>query len=227
VGREEGGFMLTVACVYWKGKFYGQETVYSPIWIERLQHMVAKNLTMPYRFVCLSNVNVPCERIPLRHNWPGWWSKIELFRSNLFEDRVLYLDLDLLILDDLKCFVDFPSKFAIVQTKSSKRGIIPRKDGLEVKRYNSSVMVFDSGVGHNLYTELVGINKNMLNDLRSDQDWIGLKYSNLRTFPKEWVKKLGDCEHAKPEKGMKIMLCMPKKNEEAAKDYRWIKKLWV
>jgi alpha-N-acetylglucosamine transferase len=219
--------MLIVACVYWKGKFKGNESPYSPIWIERLQHMVEKNLSIPHRFVCLSNTEVPCERISLKQNWPGWWSKVELFRPNLFEDRVLYLDLDLLVLNDLESFVNYPSEFSIIHTSSGKRGVIPRKDGLEIKKYNSSIMVFNVGVGQDLYIDLLGVNKNMLTTLRSDQDWIGLKYPDLKTFPREWVKKLGDCERAKPEKGMKVMLCMPKKNDEAAQDYKWIKKLWV
>lgn len=32
----------------------------------------------------------------LIHGWPGWWSKIELFRPGLFSDgdRILYMDLD-------------------------------------------------------------------------------------------------------------------------------------
>lgn len=38
----------------------------------------------------------PVRLITLKHDWPGWWSKIELFRPGLFSrgDRVIYLDLD-------------------------------------------------------------------------------------------------------------------------------------
>ncbi len=41
--------------------------------------MVQDNLKLHHRFVCLSDVDVPCERIFLKHGWPGWWSKVELF----------------------------------------------------------------------------------------------------------------------------------------------------
>lgn len=51
-----------------------------------------------YRFVCLSDVDVPCERIPLEHNWLGWWSKIELFR---LDGPLLYFDLDTVICGDI------------------------------------------------------------------------------------------------------------------------------
>lgn len=50
------------------------------------------------RFVCLSDVPVDCERVPLEHDWPGWWAKVELFRH--FKGRTLYLDLDSVIVGD-------------------------------------------------------------------------------------------------------------------------------
>jgi len=40
--------------------------------------------------------------IPLFYNWPGWWSKLELFRPHLFDERnLLYFDLDTIIVGDL------------------------------------------------------------------------------------------------------------------------------
>ena len=46
-------------------------------------------------FVCLSDTsNLDCAVIPLRHDWPGWWSKIEVFN---LKGPVLYMDLDTVI----------------------------------------------------------------------------------------------------------------------------------
>jgi hypothetical protein len=84
--------MLTVACVLKSGG------IYDATWVERLQAGVKRHLPLEHRFVCLSDVDVPCERIPLEHNWPGWWSKIELFRLT---GEVLYFDLDTAIVGDL------------------------------------------------------------------------------------------------------------------------------
>jgi hypothetical protein len=47
--------------------------------------------------VCLSDVPVPCERISLRYKWPGWWSKMEMFRPDLGLGDFLYFDLDTII----------------------------------------------------------------------------------------------------------------------------------
>lgn len=50
--------------------------------------------------VCLSDVDVPCERVPLKYGWRSWWSKLELFRPDVAGD-LLYIDLDTVIVGDL------------------------------------------------------------------------------------------------------------------------------
>lgn len=73
---------------------------YRPEHVARLQEQVAA--TTPHaRFVCLSDIDVPCERIPLVEEWPGWWAKIELFRPELFDGPVIYIDLDSTVLRDV------------------------------------------------------------------------------------------------------------------------------
>lgn len=88
--------MLTVwtVCV---GDKYPDEAV------RVVKRMVAANLSQPHNFVCLSDrqiEDVHC-LIP-REIWPGWWSKLLLFRHAAGAN--LYLDLDVVVtgpLDDL------------------------------------------------------------------------------------------------------------------------------
>lgn len=88
-----GDDILTVACVYRSGS-----KLYSRRYVEALLDMVRRNLSLPHRFVCLTDdLDVPCERIPLVTAWPGFFSKIELFRPGLFGGSVLYFDLDTVI----------------------------------------------------------------------------------------------------------------------------------
>lgn len=84
--------MLTVACVLKSGG------IYDATWVARLRDGVKRHLPLEHRFVCLSDVDVPCERIPLLFDWPGWWAKIELFR---LKGPVLYFDLDTATVGDL------------------------------------------------------------------------------------------------------------------------------
>jgi hypothetical protein len=85
--------MLTVLCVCKSGGEYDAE------WVRKLRDGVARNLTVPYQFKCLSDIEVPCERLPLKHKWPGWWSKIELFRE--VSGPTLYLDLDTIVVGNI------------------------------------------------------------------------------------------------------------------------------
>ncbi|MCK2183510.1 glycosyltransferase [Halomonas getboli] len=56
--------------------------------------------------VCLADVDVPgVPTVPLAHNWPGWWAKLELFRPDIAGD-LLYLDLDTVVLGDLAPLID-------------------------------------------------------------------------------------------------------------------------
>lgn len=67
---------------------------YTPAHVQRLAKQIP-NLT------CFSDVPVPGVRcIPLKHNWPGWWSKMELFSSVLDTD-ILHFDLDTTVVGDI------------------------------------------------------------------------------------------------------------------------------
>lgn len=106
---------LLVVCVLKSGG------VYTPDYVRILRDAVARNLTIPYRFVCLSDVDVPCDRIPLRHDWPGWWSKIELFREDVVKGPTFYLDLDTVIVSSINDiqFLDF--NFAMLDVLENNR----------------------------------------------------------------------------------------------------------
>lgn len=100
--------MITVACVLRSGG------IYTPEWVRRLRDGVARNLAAPHRFVCLSDVDVPCERIPLIEPWKGWWSKIALFRPGLFGDNtVFYFDLDTIVVGSLDAITEYPHRFTM------------------------------------------------------------------------------------------------------------------
>lgn len=77
---------LRVVTVLKGGGDYNANHVYA------LEGMVHKYLNAD--FLCLSDQHLLCEHKALRHGWPGWWSKMEIFR---LEPPVLYLDLDTII----------------------------------------------------------------------------------------------------------------------------------
>jgi len=94
--------VINVVCVLRKGGKVG----YDATWVEKLKNSVARNLTLEHKFVCLSDVDVPCNQIPLIGTGAGFWAKLELFRPGLFTDPVLYIDLDTVICSNIDDIVN-------------------------------------------------------------------------------------------------------------------------
>lgn len=120
---------LTVACVLRSGGDF------SALHVELLRDQVAHHLPGA-RFVCLSDVPVQCERIPLITGWSGWWSKLELFRPGVLTGRVLYFDLDTLIIDSLEQIAAHPHRFTI-----GKNWRVPGE-------FNSAFMAWEGDFSH-------------------------------------------------------------------------------
>jgi hypothetical protein len=89
--------MLNVVCVLRQGGKVG----YDATWVDKLQRGVARNLTIPHRFVCFSDCPVNCERIELLPMDHGFWSKLQLFRPGVLSGSTLFLDLDTVVCGNL------------------------------------------------------------------------------------------------------------------------------
>ena len=111
--------MVTIACVLKTGGWRNKNNVveYTPEHVQWLSRMVADHVTIPHRFVCLSDVSVDgVETIPLQDDLPGWWSKMEMFRDL---DQAFYLDLDTVIVRNIDHIVSHPHKFTVLRNLSS------------------------------------------------------------------------------------------------------------
>jgi len=81
----------TAVCVLRSGGIYDASHV------ARLQETVEPQVD---RFVCLTDMEVDCDCIPMITDWPSWWAKLELFHH--FSGQTLYLDLDNIVVGDLR-----------------------------------------------------------------------------------------------------------------------------
>ena len=99
---------VTVMCLYKSGGDYDAE------YVRRLRNMVCRHVTIPFDFVCLTDdpvKDVTC--IALSNGHGGWWSKVELFRSNIVaSDYIVYFDLDTIILDNIDKLLKVDASFA-------------------------------------------------------------------------------------------------------------------
>jgi hypothetical protein len=92
-----------------------QSPTYSTDWVGAMLYGLRSH-GYTGRVVCLSDVHVsyPVEVVPLRKDWPGWWSKLELFRPGLFTEPVLYLDLDTLVVGNVSKLLAIRSPLAML-----------------------------------------------------------------------------------------------------------------
>lgn len=108
-----------VACVLKSGGDFSLDHV------RMLRAMVRRNMSIPYRFVLLTDIwskGVLASAdivVPLERNWSGWWSKLELFRPDMpwkdEDDVTLYLDLDTVVLKDLHPFFEFSHDMMVLE----------------------------------------------------------------------------------------------------------------
>jgi hypothetical protein len=211
---------MTVACVWVRG-----HVPYSAEYVTRLAAMVRRWIDRPYRFVCLTDrpealPGVETIRIPSPSPLRGWWAKVRLFDPVIgLAGRVLYLDLDTLIVGPLGPIIDYPATVAL----APPGGAFVGRDGLSVVyRYNSSVMVWNAGALEVLHREWTPA---VADRLWGDQDWIGERYPSAALLPSAWLPRLSTVT-GPPFGDAKVILAKVPKNHVAAGRWPWVADIW-
>ena len=90
---------------------------FDPSWVHALRRGLNVWAPKGFRFVALTDMDCGIWRVPLIHEWRGWWAKMELFRPGLFHtgERVLYMDLDTLPVGDLTDLCAYDGPFAVLE----------------------------------------------------------------------------------------------------------------
>lgn len=183
---------VNILCLYWVGDFRGRDFTGNDV--VRLRESVDRHIDRPYTFYCLTNdVNavIPAEKIPLIHDWPGWWSKIEIHRPDLPKGRTLYLDLDSHVIRNLGPILDYEGDLVMFRTRvplRKQRLLAPEL----VHRYQAATMLFTPGskAMEYVYYRFLRRPKAYMANYRSDQDVMGKWIPNQPVFPDKWMVKL-------------------------------------
>lgn len=172
---------ITVLCVRF-GTKYGRE------YVERLRNMVARNLTVPYEFVCLTDDQHDISNVRKIYqpnaNYPkGWWHKVHMFDNNLpIKGRILYLDLDVVIHANIDKLVGYHNR-NFIGIHDFNRKFYPNWNYL-----NSSVMAWNHGTQNHIFTQFKK-DPGQAQRLQGDQDWIWkLSKDTIKFWPKEWIQ---------------------------------------
>jgi hypothetical protein len=153
--------MNNIICVLKSGGVYDVQ------YVERLYNSCNRNITIPYKFTCLSdisqdefsnNINV----IPLQNDLRGWWSKIEMFKIDNFSScKNLFFDLDTVIINNIDFFFDSIVKFSGLE------------DFYRPQEMGSGVLLWYGNSGRRIYTEFMkSPNTHIANNRYGDQEFI-------------------------------------------------------
>ena len=172
--------MLTVLCVRFGDK-YGRE------YVERLRNMVARHLSLPYEFACLTDDPTPIDGVrsivqPSARYGQGWWHKVHMFDPSLpLQDRILYFDLDVVINDRIdKLVQNYTTEFLGI--RDFNRKFHPTWNIL-----NSSAMSWIAGTQNDIWERFL-TDKTTALRMHGDQDWIWhVAHDKITFWPDAWL----------------------------------------
>lgn len=165
--------MITIACVLRSGPEYRVEHVLA------LRDGVRRHLLMPHRFVCLSDyqgslLDQGVQILPLKHGWPGWFSKIELFAEFTFPGPVVYFDLDTVIVGPLDDIV-LGHRFTVL------------KNFWRADRIGSGVMAWDTDLSE-IYRRFASDPARWMREYKTPDKWGDQQFifDNTPIQPERW-----------------------------------------
>jgi hypothetical protein len=215
--------ILTVASVFVQGEY-----PYTPEYVAKLYAMVDRWIDRPYRAVCLTDrpelIPTGVEALPIA-KLAGFapWSKLELINPiRQWPGRVLYLDLDSLVVGPLGHLIDTPAPFVITADPVGKTGRDSYGHAI-VRRFNSSVMAWDGGTQTDLYTNW---KPKVAERLSGDQDWIGEQRPHAQTWPRAWFPRISELKDNPPVQPASVVLCKVPKNTIAVERWPWVRQAW-
>ena len=173
-----------VMCMKWGSK-------YGPEYVNRLYGMVSRHLKGAFRFVCftdnVSGVRPEVECFPLPElqlqaaKFDGGWRKLNSYQRDLYglQGQALFLDLDVVVVDDITPFFEEPGEFLII--KDWKRPW--RVTG------NSSVYRFRLGAHVDMLEHFVAHQAEVRRKHRNEQEFLSHylhAQGKLQYWPKAW-----------------------------------------
>ena len=166
---------LSIATVWRSGGSYTQGHV------KHIYESCKATIKEPFDFYCLTDskesfTDPKINKIQLQHNWPGYWSKMELFKPNQFKpgSNVFYIDLDTLITGDITDIATYDTDF------------MGMRDFNTLNFLSSGILKFKPETVHYLYHTFHSNPNKWMKCRAGDQEAI---FKILRKTP-EWLQDL-------------------------------------
>jgi len=179
---------VNVVCLKWG-------TVYGPEYVNTLYNMVARHLNLPFRFICMTEhaeaLDEKIEVWPLpEFEEPPWeyakvcpaWRKLALFKPGLanMKGKVLFLDLDVVIVDNIDALFSFSNKLVIIENWYQPNRLIGQ----------ASAICFEAGQPQDVLNHYLENPLKVLTNYRTEQAYITgyLGKEGFDYFPASWCR---------------------------------------
>lgn len=147
--------------------------VFDSRYVNTVAKNIKNNISYPHEIVCLTDdatgITEVDRIVPMLHNYPKWWGKIELFRSDITKNRhCLFIDLDTVICKNIDQICSLTGSFfalydfyhpAMLQTGVMKWEVNQQSKAI----YNNFITTDFSKYIH-----------------RGDHEWIGANVSHFK-----------------------------------------------
>ena len=206
---------------------------YNARYVNNLYNAVVQNVRAPITFSVITdngaNLLPAINVIPLKHQWPGWWSKIEMFRPGIWKNgRVWYFDLDTLIVKEMTSMI-------LDERLGSEFWTLA--DTVFPTRLASGVMTWmaNSPETTEIYESFVPKADNIMMSCGTlgDQCWVGIvtKTRNFlqNLFPNKLVSMKRDCPDGRciGQAFVVFFHGKPRPHEAITKsDTAWVRRYW-
>lgn len=218
---------LHITCVLRSGGAYTAK------YVNNLFNGIVRNTKTPITFTAITDLTsgfLPAIQIlPFKHQWPGWWSKIEMFRQNIWSaGRVWYFDLDTIFVGELT---------SILTDERYGDNFYTLNDPYVPGRLASGVMTWKANdeVSTQIYERFVLNDKNIISSCGSlgDQCWIGstltTRYFVQDLHPSKFVSLKRDCIDGRCVGSSSVVYFHGKPRPHEAlinHETAWVRKYW-
>ncbi len=196
--------IANIICMKWGDK-------YGPDYVNTLYSMVCRHMRRQFRFICLTDdstgLSAGIESYPIPQlNIPDGpergWDKLVTFTAPLYdlEGEALFLDLDIVIVDNIDCFFDHDAQFPIIKdwVKKDVTG-------------NSSVYRFTLNQHEDILTNFRKNHHKIRKNVRNEQEYLSqymASKAQLTYWPESWCKSF---KYNCVQKGLSAWFTPPKK----------------
>lgn len=211
-------------CMKW-GKKYGA------VYVNKLFNGVKRNFKKEFTFHCITDdftgLDSEIKTISLNCDFKGWMKKSYLFSQEIslhLGKMVCFIDLDMIIYNDITFLSDYDGDFCLMSTNDIK--CEGSKDG-----YNSSIILWRNGIGSKIYDFLVTYHKYLCKQVIRFDHYLEFMIKNSDFVQTEFPKLVLDyntyCKDKEELPSDGAIIAFPRNPKPHECKETWISKYWI